>query len=221
MNIVKSAFGTEEEYDALSPAGVVNAMFEHTDGEGRLVIPAWPYDFVDHVGCPGDDAGKLMECFMTWDAAGCDAVLNKFDALCAALRELAKEDGEPLFGELLDVWNVYVRGLAESAVANAEVSAVIDAVWDDERPLTAEEQAVYDGYVDAMYSDAESRIGGLAAYDVIVRAQRLWFLMRLKAPESVVNDEAKLLAQALAVNMYGKSTRLLRAGGRTRTEELS
>lgn len=205
MENIKSAFGTEEQYDALSPAGVVNAMFEHTDGEGRLVIPAWPYDFVDHAGCPGDDAGKLMECFMTWDAAGRDAVLGKLDALCAALRELAGENAEPLSAELSDVWSVYLRPLAESA----EVSAVIDAVWDDERPLTAEEQAVYDGYVEAMYADADSRIGGLAAYDVIVRAQRLWFLMRLKAPESVVNAEAKLLAQAVAVNMYGRSLRLL------------
>jgi hypothetical protein len=208
MENIKSAFGTEEEYDALSPADVVNAMFEHTDGEGRLVLPAWPYDFVDHVGCPGDDAGKLMECFMTWDAAGRDAVLGKFDALCAALRELAGEDAEPLSAELTDIWNVYLRPLAESA-ESAEVSAVIDAVWDDERPLTAEEQAVYDGYVEAMYADAESRIGGLAAYDVIVRAKRLWFLMRLKAPESVRNHEAKLLAQAVAVNTYGRSLRLL------------
>ncbi|MBR5114498.1 MAG: hypothetical protein IK101_04290 [Oscillospiraceae bacterium] len=209
MENIKSAFGTEEQYDALTPAGVVNAMFEHTDGEGRLVIPAWPYDFVDRAGFSGDDAGELMECFLTWDAEGRDAVLEKFGALCAALRELAGENAEPLSSELSDVWNVYLRPLAESAEANAEVSAVIDAVWDDERPLTAEEQAVYDGYVEAMYADAESRIGGVAAYDVIVRAQRLWFLMRLKAPESVVNAEAKLLAQAVAVNTYGRSLRLL------------
>ena len=40
---------------------------------------------------------------------------------------------------------------------------------------------------------------------MILRAQRLCRLLNLKAPELVINNEARLLASALVLNRYGES----------------
>ena len=60
---------------------------------------------------------------------------------------------------------------------------------------------IYNAYRDAIHADANHRIGnGIAAYDVVIRAKRLCRLMSLKAPEIIINNEANLLAQAIAIH---------------------
>ena len=34
----------DDTYYHLTPVDCINAMFEHTDSDGHLLIPAWPYD---------------------------------------------------------------------------------------------------------------------------------------------------------------------------------
>ena len=48
MDHPKPAFDVNDEaYIILTPVGCINAMFSHTDGEGRLRLPAWPNDTDD------------------------------------------------------------------------------------------------------------------------------------------------------------------------------
>ena len=58
----------------------------------------------------------------------------------------------------------------------------------------------------SIQKEAEQRLGKkIVAYDLIIRAKRLCKLMSLNAPEVIIYDEAKILAQVLAIHDYAKS----------------
>lgn len=63
-----------------------------------------------------------------------------------------------------------------------------------------EQNTLYTEYKDAIYADAKNRVGdNLAAYDVVIRARRLCRLMALGAPTIIIDNEARLLAQAMVI----------------------
>lgn len=233
----------DEAYYTLTPVDCINAMFSHTDCEGRLQIPAWPCDNDDI----NEETTAWLDCVMTWNDEDRNCVIAAYERLFAALRAIAdvfdrlgvtrEENKSILSGELLDIWDTYLRpfdlgdidydavmdieermdaarlaadlaGLLEDAASeNGE-----DISWhgEEESGVTAEEEALYDLYVAAVHADAERRLDkALAAYDVIIRAKRVCKLMALNAPDIILNSEAKLLAQALAVNAYAESVELV------------
>ena len=226
----------DETRISFTPVDCINAMFSHTDGECRLRIPAWPCDDDD---ISIEETTAWLDCVMTWDDEGRKNVIAAFEELFAALKAIAgvfdrlgdtREDNEGvLSGELLDVWDTYIRpfdlgdidydtvmdieermdaarlaGLFEDVASENEEDILRQG--EEESGVTAEEEALYDQYVDAILADAERRLDrALAAYDVIIRAKRVCRLMSLEAPDIILNNEAKLLAQALAINAYAES----------------
>ena len=235
MDHPKPAFDVNDEaYISLTPVGCINAMFSHTDGEGRLRIPVWPNDTDDI----NEETTAWLDCVMTWDAGGRNNLIAAYEELFAALKTIAdvsdrlgetREENEGILsGKLLDVWDTYIRPFdlgdidydtvmdieerMESAKLAADLAGLFEDVasengedifWsgEEESGVTAEEEALYDQYVAAAHADAERRLDkALAAYDVIIRAKRVCKLMALNAPDIILNSEAKLLAQALAVN---------------------
>ncbi len=236
MNQPKPAFDVNDEaYISLTPIDCINAMFSHTDGEGRLRIPAWPYDNDE----TNEETTAWLDCVMTWDDEARKDVIAAFEELFAALKAIAgvfdrlgdtREDNEGILsGELLDVWDTYIRPFdpgdidydtvmdIEERMDAARFAGLFEDVDSENEEdilrqgeegsgVTAEEEALYDQYVDAIYADAERRLDkALAAYDVIIRANRVCMLMSLDAPDFILNNEAKLLAQALAINAYAES----------------
>ena len=72
------------------------------------------------------------------------------------------------------------------------------------------EQSLYERYRDAIHADAENRVGNnVAAYDMVIRAKRLYKLMTLKAPKIIINNEANLFAQALVIHIYCKEMEIV------------
>ena len=244
MDHPKPAFDVNDEaYISLTPVGCINAMFSHTDGEGRLRIPAWPCDNDDI----NEETTSWLDCVMTWDDEDRNNVIAAYERLFAALRAIAdvsdrlndtrEENKDILSGELLDIWDTYIRPFdlgdidydtvmdieerMESARLAADLAGLFEDVasengegifWqgEEESGVTKEEAALYDQYVAAVHADAERRLDrALVAYDVIIRAKRVHKLMSLHAPDIILNSEAKLLAQALAVNAFAESAELV------------
>ena len=180
---------------------------------------------------------------MTWDDEDRNNVIAAYEWLFAALRAIAdvsdrlndtrEENKSILSGELLDIWDTYIRPFdlgdidydtvmdieerMESAKLAADLAGLFEDVasdngeevfWHGEEAsgVTAEEVALYDQYVAAVHADAERRLERvLAAYDVIIRAKRVCKLMSLNAPDIILNSEAKLLTQAMAINACAES----------------
>ena len=174
MNTSKTALNFDpNDPPVLTPVETIVSMFEHTDTDGILCIPSWPYD---------DDAeqGMLYQCRMNWNEADRDAVLRLFESCFGTMKKIAEKydsfrseaDAEILPEAEKRFWNTYLRDFAS----------------DD---------------IDANCAEAEERVGsGPAACDVIIRAQRLCRLMSLHAPEIILRGEANLFAQALVIHGY-------------------
>ena len=181
MNTSKIALNFDpNDPPVLTPVETIVSMFEHTDTDGILCIPAWPYD---------DDAeqGMLYQCRMNWNEEDRDAALRLFESCYETMKKIAEKydsfrseaDAEILPEAEKQFWNTYLRDFAS----------------DD---------------IDAICAEAEERVGqSPAAYDVIIRARRLCRLMSLEAPEIIIRGEANLFAQALVIHGYCKEIEIV------------
>ena len=173
MNTSKIALNFDpNDPPVLTPVETIVSMFEHTDADGILCIPAWPYD---------DDAeqGMLYKCRMRWTEADRDAVLRLFESCYETMREIApkfdsiRSSGAEVLPEAeKQFWNTYLRDFA---------SGDIDAICAEAEERVGKSPA---------------------ACDLIIRAQRLCRLMSLEAPEIIIRGEANLFAQALVIHGY-------------------
>ena len=74
--------------------------------------------------------------------------------------------------------------------------------------ITAEELDFYETCIDRIHEEAKQRIGGqFAQYDQVIRGSRLCKLFSLEAPQVVLDNESKLLAEAMAVRSYAVDMR--------------
>ena len=181
MNTSKTALNYDpNDPPVLTPVETIISMFDHTDADGILCIPAWPYD---------DDAelGMLYQCRMNWNKADLENVLRQYESCCDTMQKIAEKydsfradpDAEALPEAQRAFWNTYLRDFAS----------------DD---------------IDAICAEAEARVGkSPAAYDVILRARRLCRLMALHAPEIIIRGEANLFAQALVIHRYCKELEIV------------
>ena len=134
----------------------------------------------------------------------------KTDELCSIANLIAKKKGlkltEDACEKLTEIFSVartesdfgngrYVRNVIEKAnMAHATRLLKADLDFIDRNDIVS------------IQKEAEQRLGKkIAAYDLIIRAKRLCKLMSLNAPEVIIYDEAKILAQAMAIHDYAKS----------------
>ena len=204
MTMKKLAFRSD---DVKEPTEYIREMFAHTDEQGLLCIPVWPYD-----DAPEDTEEKCYRCRMNWTAEDCDREVEKFTDLYAALEKIA-EKAEALCGdadphevlpvELYKVWNIYVRDFDPAGLDVDRISE-LDELTEEE--LTEDDKALLTAYSVACHIDAVLRVGRSAvAYDVVIRAMRVYHLLALNAPSVIVRNEAGFLAQALTVHDYAVS----------------
>ena len=111
MNTSKTALNFDpNDPPVLTPEECIVGMFEHTDSDGILCIPAWPYD---------DDAeqGMLYRCRMNWTEADRDAVLRLYESCYDTMKSIARQcssvrdgvDAAGLSEAQKPFWNTYLR----------------------------------------------------------------------------------------------------------------
>ena len=183
MNTSKIALNFDpNDPPVLTPVETIVSMYEHTDTNGLLYIPAWPSYDPD-----ADDKTGFFKCRMNWNEADRDAVLRLYESCYDTMKSIALQcgsvrdgvDAAALSERQKPFWNTYLRDFGS----------------DDN---------------DAICAEAEARLGkSPAAYDVILRARRLCRLMTLEAPEIIIRSEANLFAQALVIHRYCKEMEIV------------
>ena len=191
MDNINYAFQYSDEEDSKDykrkPSFYIKAMFEHTDADGKVYIPLWPSTDPDD---PLNEDDGYLEIEMTWKTKKeCKAAEDAFKDLMESLQRIA---------------SVYDK-LGKTIKKNATILSEKDlATWKTYlRPIKTEMDMGFE-----YYDEGEKRLGRrLASVQVIERAWRTCRLISLGAPDIVINNEAGILAQALAVNMFGKSVK--------------
>ena len=240
---------TKEEYnniiskfESLTPAECVRAMYEMTDEDGRLEIPAWPSDY------DLDQEESYYALKMRWTRPDVEALILNHAMLVEALAKIAEkwkneelglsdeENRAALGEELFEVWQTYVKSpapedmdcmkfydIAEKMMQIAVQEAgkndtkfapgkatVLFEIYEnsDDVSVSLEELEYYNTYIDSIHEEAKRRLGGkYANYDIIIRAGRLCKLMAQEAPQIIIVNESRLLAQAMAVGRFAAEMR--------------
>ena len=204
-------------FESLTPSQCILRMWEMTDAEGHLEIPAWPHD-----NDPADEDAYLS-LQMAWTREDAEALAGEHAELAAALRELAErwkndelgftveENRLLLSDELLTVWCTYVETLAPD---DMDFMRFYDAAEKEEAGTASPEELRYfHAYMNRVREEAKRRLGGkIAQSDEIIRAQRLHKLMAQDAPQILIDNESRLLAQAMAVRKYGQKAERISYG---------
>ena len=154
-----------------------------------------------------------------------------------------------LDSELYDFWNTYLKPFDTGDIDKEKIADIDDRLdtieWvktiasnvakgnfveDFEKQVlsdfidvkVADDEIDYrNKYHDAVVKDSEKRIGSnICAYDVIIRSMRLCRLFVLKAPQSVIYNEARQLAAAMLLHDYGASKELVDNTVRLRLEQM-
>lgn len=146
----------------------------------------------------------------------------------ALLGKSRKENEKVLSGDLLDIWDIYLRGfetnlnhpmdlimeisekqdcineikdLREKLENGEELSDEENSYYADykDTSLTEEEEKLYSAYVAAVHKEAEERLhAGKHSYPIIIRAQRLYKLITLEAPDCVKEPEEDVIREEIA-----------------------
>ena len=140
-------------------------------------------------------------------------------------------DAETLPETLKNAWNTYIRDFETSDFDDELISDISDRIdtlgyvdsiakaiesgtvmyesdiefYNEYKHITVSEaeKALYDSYMAARHADAEKRVGNnYAAYYVILSAKRLYKLMTLSAPKIMIDNEARIFAEAMAIHAY-------------------
>ena len=106
--------------------------------------------------------------------------------------------------ETTDLYEKYLKFVKRSELELRD-EAKIDALLEkqqNEEPFTAEEEAYYEEYREAVNKDAENRVGGIKPFDrlTVIYARRLISLVLLDAPQKIIRFEQCKAVAAFCLN---------------------
>lgn len=148
------------------------------------------------------DADNQFDYPVEWDeqtakelAQQCSTLVGHFKELSHQFEKLRNETRH-LTKEQLDVWNTYLRPFPKHNL-DMEALRTIWEKFETDELVTEEEYALADQYVQWFEENALSRLPAKRCdpIQLINRARRYSKLVRLNAPESVQENEAKRFAE--------------------------
>ena len=181
----------------LSPQEFIRHLFAETK-DGKVSIEY----------APSFDEPYTMTYEMDWTAEDVENLVQHFDALTAALTRIGKlhealeEESnrkEFLTPDEQEVWDTYIRPFAPF---DGDLDEVAELEFRSEtETLDDEEQAILDHHYAWYEANCLQRLPVVKRTPtrVINRAKRYERLISLKAPEIVINEEGRWLAEELAL----------------------
>jgi uncharacterized protein (DUF1810 family) len=181
----------------LSPQEFIRQLFAETR-DGKVSIEYAPFF----------DEPYTMTYEMDWTAEDAENLVQRYDALTAALTRIGKlhevleeevNRKEFLAQEEQAVWNTYIRPFSPF---NGDLDEVADLKFFSEtETLTEEEQAILDRHYAWYEANCLQRLPIVKRTPtrVINRAQRYERLVSLNAPKIVINEEGRSLAEEMAL----------------------
>ena len=208
---------TEEMRNDLTPQGYIRQLFRET-ADGKLAITYYPF--------VGEPETRTYE--VNWTAADAEQIVSRYILLTNALTRIGRlhdqlEDAENrnklLTAADLEVWNTYVQPYEPMEVnwdelypiPPCEPDALMSLIQEiHERgqcgDLIEEEEMLWKQY--CMWNEEQSQkripFNRRSSANMILAAKRYEGAIRLSAPEIVVTDQGRSLAEEMVLYYAGK-----------------
>lgn len=210
----------------LTPAQYLRFMYENTNEDGTLFIPELHRE--DPIDADEEANDRFDKYTMSWEENDLEGVVSEFNALYADLEKLAKDydklseyeqsdDGAERVKtflnsqRLFETWYTFIReweldGLDEETLIACE-KRLRSFMYD--KDISEKEQKLFEEhcneYNTLVLADCKKRIGESEFADaVIIRAKRLYKLLSLSAPNVLIENEARLLIERMALHKFAK-----------------
>lgn len=218
MRISNLAFhNNTDAYRSFTPEDCLRKMFAHTGADGHLMIPVWSYGIPDE-----DKKEEYYAMKMNWTQKDCESTIEAFRTLYDQIKAMASFSSEIngdaekakqfLNEELLATWNQYLRPFAIESVNTEEIQRLNEKEMFIS--LSAKEAAVLNEYRKNFRAQCGERIGDrYCAVTELIQVRRLCKLFELDAPKFILCAEARILAQAMAVQRYATAFEIVKEEG--------
>ena len=208
---------TEEMRNDLTPQGYIWQMFRET-ADGKLAITYYPFI--------GEPETRTYE--VNWTAEDAEQIVSRYILLTNALARIGRlhdkmEDKEDWYDLLEDadreVWNTYVKPYEPMEVnwdelyplppcKPDELMSLIHEIHERGRygDLIEEEKMLWEQYCMWDEDQSQKRIpfNRRSSADMILAAKRYEGAIRLGAPEIVVTEQGRCLAEEMVLYYFGK-----------------
>ena len=187
----------------LTPQGFIRGLFNETRN-GKVTF--------SYINPDNDFAEEEKTLELNWTAEDAGKVETKYTILTEALARIAKVhnklDNEETRIKLLtpsdlEVWNTYIRPYDEFEYDMSVINEIIERLDGD---LFEEEEEIWKKYCMWREEQSQKRIpfNRRSSADLITRAMRYEKLLSLGAPEIVVTEEGRYLAEEMVLYYFGK-----------------
>lgn len=192
----------ENKYRDLTPRQYIWRLFADTK-DGVLKITYYPYN---------GEPPYTLTYRMDWTEADAEAVVQRYETLSASLRKLGglreqlQEEArrkELLSPEEMLVWQTYLCPFGAFEVEQAVIDELYFRAEFD--TLDDDENALLDRYYWWRERNSLERLPfrRCSPYNLILRAQRYEKLVWLGAPEPVLREESRCLAEEIMLYHFG------------------
>ena len=181
----------------LAPQEYIRKLFETTKG-GRLSVDYYPYI--------GEEYTVTYE--VDWTAEDAEKIVQKYTDLTDALIRIAKvydeskdeADMKKVLSEKdFEIWNTYISPFEEDFETDSETITDISFRKDFGDEVTDEEIELIEKHRDWVVANARKRlpINRCCPSGLLVRARRYEKLVSINAPEIIVSEEGRALAEQM------------------------
>ena len=208
----------------LTPQGFIRRIFAETENGKVSVGYENPYNYF------ADEEKTLC---LNWTEKDVDTVIQRYNLLTCALARIARvhdqlddeENRKKILSESdLEIWNTYVRPYEPMQVNWDELYPIPPCKPDELLPLIysihersqlgdiiEEEEKLWNQYCKWNEEQSQKRIpfNRRSAADMIERAMRYERFISLGAPEIVVTEEGRCLAEEMVLYYFGKEEPLV------------
>lgn len=169
----------------ISPIDFARDMFKNTADDGTLYLNDW-YDVIrDDCLTYNNFVAKIK-----WSENDFETVISEFNQIINDIK---------IISNFIDEFDATLESLPEILVDDSLISTYFIYL----APLNATNQQV-------LKADVIGRVSeGLCGYELIRHSQRLCQLLSLNAPETVVQNEERMLIASLIIHAFGKKIRCI------------
>ena len=176
----------------------IRNMFERTK-DGKLVITVYP---------PDRENAYDVTCDVDWAESNADELTEKYNSLITALTRIGQlEDENKNWSDLLtteeySVFNTFIRPFEPFE----DMAKVTELFLAEDEALSEEELALKRRFFEWRKAQSLKRLPqtNRSPENFIVRARRYEMLINCDAPEIIIKDEARCLAEEMVLYYCGK-----------------
>lgn len=215
INPAKLAFDYKSLESRLSGQMVIEGLKRHTDNNGVVYIlnpdaffrADFTYNRLEMDYCKTDEKEFALEADNLVKNIYELSAFCKKEVIGSEIFLLQENMAKKILPQhLFETWNTYIRDLETKGLEGCLKNIMYGQRYMEDKNLLAEKAAIWQDYLASKREEIAKRLdGGIVAYTVIARAQKVLRLLEVEESKKILNNEINNLIISLAIHRFAKT----------------